>query len=109
MRLQLAGTAKERGEEAANSLSRRDLGASKYPPRAKRVRVCKQAPAHFLYRSPGIQEGTIVENRADNMKGNATASTHSFVVRAMNKCSDMQETDMQVNTFLSVVSVFNHQ
>lgn len=39
MRFQLAGTDEERGGEAANNLSRRDLGASKYPPRAKSVRV----------------------------------------------------------------------
>ncbi len=39
MRFQLAGAAKKRGGEAANSPSRRDLGASKYPPRARRARV----------------------------------------------------------------------
>lgn len=39
MRFQLAGAAKRRGGEAANSPSRRDLGASKYPPRAKRAKA----------------------------------------------------------------------
>lgn len=37
MRFQLAGAAKRRGGDAANSPGRRDLGASKYPPRAKRA------------------------------------------------------------------------
>lgn len=59
MRFQFASAAKKRGGEAANSPSRRDLGASKYPPRAKRGRDASKA--HFLYRSPGLQEGTIVE------------------------------------------------
>lgn len=68
MRFQLTGAAKERGGKAANSPSRRDLGASKYPPRAKKERECEQASAHFLYRSPGLQEGTIIESRADSVK-----------------------------------------
>lgn len=49
----------KRGGEAANSPGRGDQEASKYPPGAERVSASERAPAHFLYRSPGSQEGTI--------------------------------------------------
>lgn len=72
MRFQLAGAAGERGGEAANNLSRRDLGASKYPPRAKSVRVREKLQptssiallGHRRERYWKMEQQTLLDSRA---------------------------------------------
>lgn len=85
MGFQLAGAAKERGGETANSPSIWDPGAAKYPPWAKGARM-RDSSAHCLRHSPAVLQDKTITGHATWEEGNVTACAQHFIVRVNARC-----------------------